>query len=105
MAFGPETGLAPLAEIKAEPQLADYLPLHAAKGDFLFQPGRKAEAREAFDHAASLSDNAVERAFLQKRASACSEYANGLRPFDREASGADGPLMPPFNGSIQAERA
>ncbi|MDH4413115.1 MAG: sigma-70 family RNA polymerase sigma factor, partial [Rhizobium sp.] len=32
MAFGPETGLALLAEIEGEPQLAGYPPLHAAKG-------------------------------------------------------------------------
>lgn len=71
MAFGPETGLALLAEIEAEPQLADYLPLYAAKGDFLFRLGRKAEARAAYDRAASLSDNAVERAFLMGRVADC----------------------------------
>ncbi|MFL0694668.1 MAG: RNA polymerase sigma factor, partial [Agrobacterium tumefaciens] len=64
MAFGPEKGLALLAEIEAEPQLADYLPLHAAKGDFLFRLGRKAEAQAAFERAVSLSDNSVERTFL-----------------------------------------
>jgi RNA polymerase sigma factor (sigma-70 family) len=71
MAFGPETGLALLAEIEAEPQIADYLPLYAAKGDFLFRLGRKAEARAAFERAASLGDNAVERAFLMGRVADC----------------------------------
>ncbi|WP_246780518.1 RNA polymerase sigma factor [Rhizobium sp. AQ_MP] len=71
MAFGPETGLALLAEIEAEPQLADYLPLYAAKGDFLFRLGRKAEARAAYDRAVTLSDNAVERAFLMGRVADC----------------------------------
>lgn len=71
MAFGPEKGLALLAEIEAEPQLADYLPLHAAKGDFLFRLGRKAEAQAAFERAVSLSDNSVERTFLMGRAEAC----------------------------------
>lgn len=71
MAFGPETGLALLAEIEAEPQLVDYLPLHAAKGDLLFRLGRKAEARAAYDRAVSLSDNAVERAFLMGRVADC----------------------------------
>jgi RNA polymerase sigma factor (sigma-70 family) len=71
MAFGPETGLALLAEIEAEPQLADYLPLHAAKGDFLFRLGQKAEAQAAFERAVSLSDNSVERTFLMGRAEAC----------------------------------
>lgn len=72
MAFGPETGLALLAEIEAEPQLADYLPLYAAKGDFLLRLGRKAEAQAAFQRAASLSDNATERAFLMGRVADCS---------------------------------
>ena len=71
MAFGPETGLALLAEIEAEPSLSGYAPLHAAKGDFLFRLGRKAEARTAFERAASLSDNAVERAFLMGRVADC----------------------------------
>jgi len=71
MAFGPETGLALLAQIESEPQLADYLPLHAAKADFLFRLGRKAEARAAYDRAASLSNNAVERAFLMGRVADC----------------------------------
>lgn len=72
MAFGPETGLALLVEIEAEPQLGDYLPLYAAKGDFLFRLGRMEEARTAFERAAGLSDNAVERAFLMGRAVECS---------------------------------
>jgi RNA polymerase sigma factor (sigma-70 family) len=71
MAFGPETGLSLLAEIEAKPQLDDYLPLYAAKGDFLYRLGRKAEARAAFERAASLSDNAVERAFLLGRVADC----------------------------------
>jgi RNA polymerase sigma factor (sigma-70 family) len=87
MAFGPETGLALLAEIEAEPSLAGYAPLYAAKGDFLMRLGRMAEARAAFDRAASLSDNAVERAFLQNRATTCGGCANDLRAFGREASG------------------
>jgi RNA polymerase sigma factor (sigma-70 family) len=73
MAFGPETGLSLLAEIEAERSLASYAPLYAAKGDFLMRLGRMAEARAAFDRAASLSDNAVERAFLMGRSEACSK--------------------------------
>ncbi len=68
MAFGPETGLALLADIETDPQLADYPPLHAAKGDFLFRLGRSVEARVAFERAANLSSNAAERAFLLQRA-------------------------------------
>jgi RNA polymerase sigma factor (sigma-70 family) len=69
MAFGPETGLVLLAEIEAEPQLAGYAALYAAKGDFLMRLGRMSEARVEFERAAELSDNAVERAFLITKAS------------------------------------
>ena len=71
MAFGPETGLALLAEIELAPQLAGYPPFHAAKGDFLYRVGRTSEARLEFQRAAELSDNAVERTFLMGRAEAC----------------------------------
>jgi len=68
MAFGPETGLALLAVIEAEPQLAGYVALYAARGDFLMRLGRMSEARVEFEKAAGFSDNAVERAFLLQRA-------------------------------------
>jgi RNA polymerase sigma factor (sigma-70 family) len=71
MAFGPETGLALLAEIEEAPQLVGYPPLHAAKGDFLFRLRRVAEARIAFERAAMLSGNDAERAFLLGRVQAC----------------------------------
>ena len=71
MAEGPETGLALLAEIEDEPQLAGYPPLHAAKGDFLMRLGRNEEARAEFTQAAALSGNATERAFLLQRAEEC----------------------------------
>ena len=83
MAFGPETGLALLTEIEAEPQLADYLPLYAAKGDFLMRLKRMAEARVEFERAAGFSDNAVERAFLLGRVAECREPSHQIR----EASG------------------
>jgi RNA polymerase sigma factor (sigma-70 family) len=67
MAFGPETGLALLAEIEAEPPVAAYSPFHAAKGDFLFRLGRMEEARRAFERAIELSGNEAERAFLRER--------------------------------------
>ncbi|KQW27658.1 RNA polymerase subunit sigma-24 [Rhizobium sp. Root274] len=71
MAFGPEMGLRLLEEIADAPQLADYPPYHAAKGDFLFRLGRMAEARSAFEQAALLSGNDAERAFLLGRVQAC----------------------------------
>lgn len=71
MAFGPETGLALLAEIEAEPQLAAYCPFYAAKGDFLFRLGRMEDAGQAFGRAVGLSGNETERAFLRERVLAC----------------------------------
>jgi RNA polymerase sigma factor (sigma-70 family) len=71
MAFGHEAGLALLAPLEQQEILRDYLPLPAAKGDFLYRAGRYAEARAAFEAAAALSRNAAERNFLLKRAAAC----------------------------------
>jgi predicted RNA polymerase sigma factor len=72
MAFGPEAGLALVDAIEQAEALRDYAPLPAAKGDFLFRMGRMVEARRQFEHAAALTRNERERAFLLKRASACS---------------------------------
>ncbi|MDZ7875334.1 MAG: hypothetical protein U5N27_20940 [Rhizobium sp.] len=52
MAFGPETGLLLLAEIEAEPQLAGYAALYAAKGDFLMRLGRILERARSCSSAA-----------------------------------------------------
>ncbi len=71
MAFGPEAGLKLVDEIAGAAVLDGYAPLPAAKGDFLFRAGRKAEARAAFERAASLTRNEKERAFLLKRAADC----------------------------------
>ena len=71
MAFGPEAGLALVDAIEQAEALRDYAPLPAAKGDFLFRIGRMVEARRQFEHAAALTRNERERAFLLKRASAC----------------------------------
>ena len=71
MAFGPETGLRLLDEIAGAAALREYAPLPAAKGDFLFRAGRRAEARAEFEAAARLTRNARERAFLLERAAAC----------------------------------
>jgi predicted RNA polymerase sigma factor len=41
-------------------------------GDFLFRAGRLTEARVQFERAAALTRNERERAFLLRRAAACS---------------------------------
>lgn len=72
MAFGPETGLARLDEIDVAAGLRNYVPLPAARGDFLFRAGRLAEAKVEFERAANLTRNAREKAFFLARAAACS---------------------------------
>jgi RNA polymerase sigma factor (sigma-70 family) len=71
MAFGPEAGLLLLDEIADAAALRHYAPLPAARGDFLFRAGRRAEARAEFEAAAKLTRNAREVAFLLARAAAC----------------------------------
>ena len=72
MAFGPETGLARLDEIDQAAGLHNYVPLPAARGDFLFRAGRLAEAKVEFERAADLTRNTREKAFFLARAAACS---------------------------------
>ena len=71
MAFGAETGLALIDDIEQGGALENYAPLPAAKGDFLFRAGRRAEARAEFERAAALTRNERERDFLLSRAAAC----------------------------------
>ena len=68
-AEGPQAGLDALAVLGAEPQLSTYPYLAAARGDCLERLDRVAEARDAFEEAAMLTENLVERDFLQLRIS------------------------------------
>ena len=67
LARGAPAGLAALAALAAEPQLADYSYLPAARAEFLRRIGRLSEARASYDEALRLTDNAVERKFLAER--------------------------------------
>ena len=69
-AQGPEAGLAELDRLGAEPQLAGYGYLAAARADFLSQLGRIDDARLAYEEALLLTENEVERRFLTERMSA-----------------------------------
>ena len=69
-AFGPEAGLAALDELGDEPQLATYGYLAASRADFLRRLGRLDEARLAYEEALALTDNEVERRFLEGRLAA-----------------------------------
>jgi RNA polymerase sigma-70 factor (ECF subfamily) len=66
-ACGAAAGLAALDELSAEPQLAGYGYLPAARADFLRRLGRPDEARLAYEEALLLTENRVEREFLAGR--------------------------------------
>jgi RNA polymerase sigma factor (sigma-70 family) len=71
MAFGPEAGLELIDSLADEPALRGYHLLPSVRGDILVRLGRLAEAREEFERAAELCDNAPERELLLSRAVAC----------------------------------
>jgi RNA polymerase sigma-70 factor (ECF subfamily) len=71
MAFGPAAGLRLVDELMDEPSLRKYHLLPSVRGDLLFKLGRLDEARAEFERAATLTQNARERALLLNRASAC----------------------------------
>jgi RNA polymerase sigma factor (sigma-70 family) len=66
-AVGPAEGLAELDALGAEPQLARYPYLAAARADFLTRLGRLGEARVAFEEALILTGNDAERRYLRTR--------------------------------------
>lgn len=66
-ASGPAEGLAALDALAAEPQLAGYRYLPAARAEQLRRLGRHGEAREAYTEALFLTENSVERTFLEGR--------------------------------------
>ena len=68
MAYGPQAGLDHVDGLRDEPALARYHLLPSVRGDLLARLGRTAEARAEFAHAAALTRNARERAFLLERA-------------------------------------
>ncbi len=68
MAFGPEAGLVLVDSLADEPALRGYHLLPGVRGDVLRRLGRLAEAREEFERAADLCDNARERELLLPRA-------------------------------------
>lgn len=82
-AAGPAEGLAELDALCAEPQLARYPYLAAARGDFLARLGRLEEALVAFGEALILTDNEAERRFLRARIDALPD-SQGL-PGQRES--------------------
>ena len=66
-ADGAQAGLDALDTLAAEPQLAGYRYLPAARAEFLTRLGRTREARLAYQEALLLTDNTVEQGFLSEQ--------------------------------------
>jgi RNA polymerase sigma-70 factor, ECF subfamily len=71
MAFGPAAGLELVDGLTSEPALKAYHLLPAVRGDLLEKLGRLTEAREEFERAAQLAQNARDRELLLNRAARC----------------------------------
>ena len=67
MADGPGAGLAAVDALRDEPQLAGYSYTSAARADLLRRLGRYDEARTSYEEALMLTENEVERNFLERR--------------------------------------
>ena len=77
MAFGPEAGLELVDALVPSPPSQRYHLLPTVRGDLLAKLGRDDEARAEFERAASLTQNARERAVLLDRSAACSPRNGG----------------------------
>jgi RNA polymerase sigma-70 factor (ECF subfamily) len=75
MADGPEEGLCLIGALRLEESLASYHWFYAARADLLRRAGRMDEAAADYVQALRLSENSVERRFLQRRLSALAERA------------------------------
>ena len=71
MAYGPNVGLELVDALTSEPALKSYHLLPSVRADLLVKVGRREEARQEFERAASLTRNARERELLLDRAAAC----------------------------------
>jgi RNA polymerase sigma-70 factor, ECF subfamily len=66
-ADGPEAGLAILDALESDARLDRYQPLHAARAELRRRAGDAAGADAAYERALALTDNAAERAALERR--------------------------------------
>ncbi|HUN26673.1 MAG TPA: RNA polymerase sigma factor [Steroidobacteraceae bacterium] len=67
MRDGPAVGLALIEALLARGELIDYRLAHAARADLCRRLGRRAEAREAYERALTLTRQEAERQFLRRR--------------------------------------
>lgn len=81
MAFGADVGLALVEPLREDPALASYPFLPSVRAELLSQLGRYEEAAREIERAASLSQNARQRAMFLERAA-----AYGAANAEREAS-------------------
>ena len=77
MADGPAAGFDAVDALAGEPALRGYHLLPSVRGDLLAKVGRIEEARTEFERAATLTQNARERALLQRRAALLSDSQGG----------------------------
>jgi RNA polymerase sigma factor (sigma-70 family) len=68
MAEGPAVALSIVEQLAHEPALKNYHLLGSVRGDLLCKLGRFAEARDAFESAATLAGNRREQELLKRRA-------------------------------------
>ncbi|MEX2335295.1 MAG: RNA polymerase subunit sigma-24, partial [Pseudohongiella sp.] len=73
MCEGPETGLQLVDELATAGKLERYHLLHAARADFYRRLGHTDAARDAYEKALALTEQAPERAFLQARLAALTD--------------------------------
>jgi RNA polymerase sigma-70 factor (ECF subfamily) len=66
-AEGPERGLELIDRLDASGVLRGYHPLYAARAELLRRSGRVSEAAMAYQRAAELATNPVERSFIERR--------------------------------------
>ncbi|NUQ99242.1 MAG: RNA polymerase sigma factor [Streptomyces sp.] len=71
MSEGTDAGLALVAELEHEGDLAGYHLLPATRADLLRRSGRTTSAAEAYQRALELVENDAERRFLEKRLTEC----------------------------------
>jgi predicted RNA polymerase sigma factor len=78
MAEGPAAALAIVDRLITEPALKNYHLLGSVRGDLLCKLGRHAEARAAFEAAATLAGNRREQELLKRRIADASERSKSL---------------------------
>jgi RNA polymerase sigma-70 factor, ECF subfamily len=67
MSEGIDKGMVLIEQLGSSGELDSYHLYHAARADLLRRAGRRDEALEAYEHALSLTSNAVERRYLRRR--------------------------------------